>query len=445
MKKVVLVLVLLLAVGSSLLQAASAPIKINCGGPALLGWSADRGCTNGSSVTMLTAIGNVRAAPLQVYQTCRTARSLTYSFPEVKDGRYTVRLHFADYTSSATNQRPMSLLLEGVQAVTNLDVFAQTGGKKRALLLTFYATVADGNGLQIQVVGAIKSVYAILNGIEICSPPVTGMSLIPAGSNTGSNPLARGELYSKWYASSYLLTNSTPFYMDRTEVTKAQWDEVRNWALTNGYTDLSVGLAQGPTHPVHDVSWYDCLKWCNARSQKEGKIPAYYTSLLKIKVFKTGTNDIDSRSVNELAGYQLPTVQEWEFAARGGLKSKRFPWGNTITHTQANYFSQTNESYDVSTTRGNIPSTIATFWPYTSPAGTFNAHGYGQGLYDMAGNLDEWCWDGKASDEGMASSIKGGFCNYNSTACRVGATQHLYTRKWGYYSVGFRTILPAKP
>ena len=59
------------------------------------------------------------------------------------------------------------------------------------------------------------------------------------------------------------------FAMDRTEVTHAQWTEVRRWALARGY-DLTMGLGSGTNHPVVGISWFDALKWCNARSEKEG-------------------------------------------------------------------------------------------------------------------------------------------------------------------------------
>lgn len=442
MKKVALVLGMIFAIGSSLLQAAIDPIRINCGGAAMKYWEADRGFTNGSTLATLSSIGQAYFAPEAIYQSCRTARSLFYGFPEVPPGRYLVRLHFADYSSSYVGQRRFNIKIEGITAVTNLDVFAKAGGANRALLVSFYVTVVDANGLQIQAISSTKTAYAILNGIEILPPSVSGMTLIPAGSNISSNLLAPGEAYSFTYPAFTILTNGRAFYMDRTEVTKAAWDAVRAWGLTNGYSDLPEGLAQGPNHPVHDVSWYDCVKWCNARSQKEGKTPAYYTTLTLLKVYKKGMIDLDSRCVKASNGYRLPTEQEWEFAARGGLESKRFPWGNTISHTQANYFSRTNEIYDVSPTRGYHPDYIAAMWPYTSPVGSFSAHGYGQGLYDMAGNMGEWCWDAKKGDEGLKSTVKSGLCMNISTDLRVGS-RDFFTRKWGYYAVGFRTIMPS--
>ena len=83
--------------------------------------------------------------------------------------------------------------------------------------------------------------------------------------------------------------------MDRYEVTKAQWDEVAEWAASNGY-DISAagGSGKGPDHPVHYVTWYECVKWCNARTEYENETQganrsvAYYTSSAKTAVYRTG-------------------------------------------------------------------------------------------------------------------------------------------------------------
>ncbi len=178
------------------------------------------------------------------------------------------------------------------------------------------------------------------------------------------------------------------FSMGKYEVTKAEWDEVRTWAVNNGYTDLASGNGKANNHPVQDVSWWDVVKWCNARSQKEGFTPCY---TLSGSVMKTGTTAPD---LNWAAnGYRLPTEAEWEKAARGGVSGKRFPWGtNTISHSQANYQASSSFSYDASGSVNNYHPTYATgSKPYTSPVGIFAANGYG--LYDMAGNVFEWCWD----------------------------------------------------
>lgn len=231
-----------------------------------------------------------------------------------------------------------------------------------------------------------KSAYATLT-VDSGTLALSGMVLVPAGTFQMGDTFGEG---SSDELPVHTVTVSD-FYMDRTEVTKALWDEVYMWALANGYSFDNSGSGKAANHPVHTVNWYDVVKWCNARSEKEGRVPAYYTSSAQTMVYRTGQVRVQNSWMKWNEGYRLPTEAEWEKAARGNLSGKRFPWGDDITHSRANYSSSPSYTYDVSPTRGYHPTFNDGIAPYTSPVGSFAPNAYG--LYDMAGNIWELCWD----------------------------------------------------
>ena len=166
------------------------------------------------------------------------------------------------------------------------------------------------------------------------APP--GMVLIPAGPFTMGNCMDPAEGYSSELPLHTVSVSA--FYMDKNLVTKALWDQVVGWNGGNGYSYDTVGSGKAANHPVQTVVWYDVVKWCNARSQMEGRVPVYYTDAALTQVYKTG--QVAPYVKWSAAGYRLPTEAEWEKAARGGASGHRFPWADaeTINQSRANSY-----------------------------------------------------------------------------------------------------------
>jgi formylglycine-generating enzyme required for sulfatase activity len=280
----------------------------------------------------------------------------------------------------------------------------------------------------------------------------SGMALIPAGSFTMGNCMSSSEGNGDELPLHTVYVSA--FYMDKYPVTKSLWDTVKLWNGGNGYSYDYVGSGKASTHPVQTIDWYDCVKWCNARSQKEGVTPCYYTDSGLTVLYKTGQVAPYVRWTAN--GYRLPTEAEWEKAARGGASGQRFPWGNTISWSQANYYAYPpvagGYAYDVNPTSGYHPTFDDGVVPYTSPVGYFAANGYG--LYDMAGNVWQWCWDWYGSyssssqtdpcgpTSGSDRVLRGGGWGFSAIDCRA-AGRGYYSPTGGYDLMGFRSVLPS--
>jgi formylglycine-generating enzyme required for sulfatase activity len=204
------------------------------------------------------------------------------------------------------------------------------------------------------------------------------------------------------------------FYMAKYEVTQKEWVAIMGGNPSNW---------KGDKLPVENVSWHEVVEYCNKLSLKEGLIPAYRGS----------GNDITCNlSAN---GYRLPTEAEWEYAARGGklwdVLAQEYAGGNSVDSTAWYSSNSGGKTHEVGTKAANY-----------------------LGLFDMGGNVWEWCWDWYGSYDSSAQTDPMGASSGTRRVFRGGswylsgqylrsAYRYVSAPSFRNFDIGFRLLRPS--
>lgn len=262
-------------------------------------------------------------------------------------------------------------------------------------------------------------------------PPPPNMVLIPAGTFTMGSPTNEPGRDSQ--ETQHQVTLTKAFHVSITEVTQSEWQSVMGWNESH---------FPGANRPVEQVTWYDCVSYCNKRSMRDWYPLAYTIS----NAIYDG-NHITSATVtwNQSAnGYRLLTEAEWEYACRATSQTAFCSGG--ITNAEYDCW-PTDQTLDlIGWYCGNANDA-------THDVGLKAANAWG--LKDMHGNLYEWCWDrpgdyptGAVTDpsgpaSGTSRRYRGGSWYRYAVYCRS-AYQQSRNANYRHYEIGFRVARTAR-
>jgi formylglycine-generating enzyme required for sulfatase activity len=281
-------------------------------------------------------------------------------------------------------------------ALVGVDVYAQ------GLLVT------DNQGFLLGLTNALQITLGAQTGPIPGVTPIPGLAIIQPGTFQMGSDAAAGAPYfgSGTEKPVHPVTISYPFWMGATEVTQAQYQALMG---------VNPSYSLGANRPVEQVFWFDAEAYCAALTAQQaalGNVPVGYQ-------------------------YRLPTEAEWEYACRAGTTTE-YNVGGALPCFQARF------AYSYTSNRE-----CSDWWTGTVPVGSYPANPWG--LFDMHGNVAEWCFDsmalypsGVVTDpvvtSGPSRVIRGGNWGNASSSCRS-ASRHDLTPGIPSNGVGFRVAL----